>query len=74
MPRPESKTEHVRLQDRNKCTINKTLRLFAKAVEILRSDEKFPRPKTLEVPLATPYDVTSNRLVLNHCRSVMHML
>ena len=35
------KTSH-----RNKCNINETSRLFAKAVEISRSDEKFASAKT----------------------------
>ena len=34
-----------------------TLGLFAKAVEIPRSDEKFTRPKILRVPFASPYEV-----------------
>ena len=51
-PRPrqnmrEFETEINALQTR-------LLRLFAKAVEISRSDEKFTRPKILEVPFATP--------------------
>ena len=46
------------LGDRNKCTINETPRLFAKAVEISWSHEKFTRPKSLEVPFSTPMSVS----------------
>ena len=48
----------VGLGDRNKCTINETSRLFAKAVEISWSHEKFTRPKSLEVPFPTPMSVS----------------
>ena len=50
----ETENKHASLRDRNKCTINETSRLFEKAVEILRPDEKCTRPKILEVPFATP--------------------
>ena len=39
-----------------KCNINETLRLLAKDVKILRSDEKFASTKILEVPFATSTD------------------
>lgn len=50
----ETETNHAKLQDWNRCTINKTSRLFPKTGEISRSDEKFMRLKILEVPFATP--------------------
>ena len=56
----ETKTKTCKTSHRNKCNINKALRLFAKAVEMSRSDEKFVSAKILEVvSFATPF---------NHCR------
>ena len=57
----ETATKHARLRDRNKFTINETSRLFAKAVEILRSDEKFTRSKISEVPFAIPNAYSSGK-------------
>lgn len=37
----ETETNHARLKDQNKCSINETWGLYAKAVEISRLDEKF---------------------------------
>ena len=50
----ETEIKKCKTSHQNKCHINKTLRLFAKAVEILKLDEKFASAKILEVPFATP--------------------
>ena len=57
---PETKT--CKTSHRNKCNINKTLKHFAKAADILRLDEKFESAMILEVPFVTPHI---------HCDSVM---
>ena len=46
--------KNSRFRDRNKCTKNETARLYVKAAEISRLDEKFARPTIFEVPFATP--------------------
>ena len=51
----ETETKTCKTSHRNKCNINETSRVFAKAFEISRSDEKFASAEILEVPFATPF-------------------
>ena len=55
MGKSETETKHARIRDQNKCNTKETSRLFTKAVEILRSDEKFETPHfrgTIRHPLS----------------------
>ena len=61
----ETKTKTGKTSHRNKCSINETERLFAKAVVISRLDEKFASAKILEVPFTTPLMSTESFLSLS---------
>ena len=71
MVKSETETKQAKLRDRNKCTINETARLYAKDVEISRSDEKCTRPKILEVPFATPR--RGNAIKINVLCALIHL-